>query len=232
MKHAVPEMRRHQLEDLKAALEDTRAVILIGSAPSCPKFSKLCSRDGQIKCLAAPPHTAPFAQGITVAIKRIYRRKYLEEGLVLLEGIDEDEGTRDHEPLEIIASSTVKSAMYNWADPWKEVAVSTLASCWKQPLLGADPDSPTKVDFEGLEPGDFHRTLVSSSENKVSGMDVDGGVELDDRHRGYQTVTEEDTARLYVTLLLPTETTSTKTRAPSERSLRSFPVFGIIVRIL
>ena len=74
---------------------------------------------------------------------------------------------------------------------------STLATCWKQALLGADPDSPTKYDFEGLEPGDFHCALVSSSENNVSGTDVDGWVELDDRHRGYrgyQTVTEEDTA--------------------------------------
>lgn len=71
MKHAVPEIRRHQLGDLKAAPEDVRAVILICSAPTYPKFSKLCGRDGQIKCLAAPPHTAPFAQGISVATKRI-----------------------------------------------------------------------------------------------------------------------------------------------------------------
>jgi hypothetical protein len=55
--------------------------------------------------------------------------------LVFLGGIDEDEGTRGHQPLEIIASSTVKCAIYNWEDPWKEVAVSTLASCWKQTLL-------------------------------------------------------------------------------------------------
>lgn len=69
---------------------------------------------------------------------------------MLLESIDEDEGTRDHEPLEIISSSTVKSAICNCAGPWKEVAVSTVASCWKQALLGADPDSPTEDDFEGL----------------------------------------------------------------------------------
>jgi hypothetical protein len=105
MKHAVPEIRRYQPEDLKAAPEDIRAVILIGSSPSYPKFSKLCSSDGQIECLAAPPHTASFAQGIIVATKRIhvYRRKCLEEGLVLMEGIDEDEGTRGHKRLEIIA---------------------------------------------------------------------------------------------------------------------------------
>lgn len=112
---------------------------------------------------------------------------------MFLEGIDEDEGTRGHEPLEIIASSIVKSAIYNWADPWKETAVSTLASCWKQALLGADPDSPTKDDFEGLEPDDFHRNLVSGSKNKVSGTDVDRWVEPDDRRRGYQTSTKEDT---------------------------------------
>jgi hypothetical protein len=156
-------LRNTDLEDLKAAPEDIRAVILIGSAPSYPEFSKLYSRDGQMKCLAAPPHTAPFAQRIIVATKTIYRRKYLEEGLVLLEGIDEDEDTRGHEPLEIIANSTVKTAIYNWADPWKEVEVSTLASCWKQALLGADPDSPTKGDFEGLEPGD----LLRSAEEKT-----------------------------------------------------------------
>jgi hypothetical protein len=76
-----------------------------------------------------------FAQGIIVATKRIYGRKCLAVGLVFLEGIDEDEGTKGHQPLEIIGSSTVKSAIYNWADPWKEVAVSTLASCWKQALF-------------------------------------------------------------------------------------------------
>ena len=38
MKHAVPEIRRHQLDDLKAAQEDIRAVILIGIAPSYPKI--------------------------------------------------------------------------------------------------------------------------------------------------------------------------------------------------
>jgi len=67
---------------------------------------------------------------------------------VFLEDIDENEGTRGHEPLQIIASSTVKSVICSWADPWKEDAVSTLASCWKQALLGADPDSPTEDDFE------------------------------------------------------------------------------------
>jgi hypothetical protein len=92
---------------------------------------------------------ASFAEGIIVATKRIHRRKCLERGLMLLEGTDEGEGTRGNEPLEIIASSTVKSAIYNCADPWKEVAVSTLASCWKQALSGADPYSPTENDFEG-----------------------------------------------------------------------------------
>ena len=33
MKHAVPEIGRHQLDDLKAAPEDITAVTLIGSAP-------------------------------------------------------------------------------------------------------------------------------------------------------------------------------------------------------
>jgi hypothetical protein len=68
--------------------------------------------------LAGPPHSASFAQGIIVATKRIHRRKYLEEGLLLLEGIDENEDTRGHGPLEIIFSSTVESAIYKWADPW------------------------------------------------------------------------------------------------------------------
>jgi len=126
VKDAVPEIRRHQREDLKVAPEDIRAVIRL------PKFSKLCIIDGQIKCLAATRHTAPFVQGIIVATKRIHRRKCLEEDLVLLEGIDEDEGTRGHDPLEIIASSTVKSAVCNWADPWKEDAVPTLTSCRRQ----------------------------------------------------------------------------------------------------
>jgi hypothetical protein len=49
--------------------------------------------------------------------------KCLEEGLVLLEGIDEEIDTRAHGPLGIIATCTVKSAIYYWADAWKEVAV-------------------------------------------------------------------------------------------------------------
>lgn len=70
-----------------------------------------------------------------------------------------------HWPLKIIASCHVKSAIYNWADAWKEFAVSTLATCWKQTLFGGDPDSSTEDDFEGFKPGDFHRILVSVSEN-------------------------------------------------------------------
>jgi len=43
---------------------------------------------------------------------------YLEEGLLLLEGMDENEDARGHGPLEIIVSSTVESAVYKWADRW------------------------------------------------------------------------------------------------------------------
>jgi len=182
MKHAVPEIRRHELEDLKVAPEDIRAVTVL------PKILKAVHQ--------RPPDKVPGSgstHGAVCRRKRIYRRKCLEEGLVLLEGLDEDEDTRGYEPLETIASSTVKSAIYNRADPCKEAAVSTLVSCWKRSLMGADPDSPTEDDFEGLEPSDLHRTLVSSK-NKVSGTDVDGWVEFDDRHGAYQTVTEEDTA--------------------------------------
>ena len=64
------------------------------------------------------------------------------------EDIDGDADTRGHWPLEIIASCALKSAIYNWAGAWKEVAVSTLASCWKQTVFGGDPDSSTEDDFE------------------------------------------------------------------------------------
>jgi len=45
------------------------------------------------------------------------------------------------------------------------------------------PDSPTEDDLEGLQVGDFHCILVSGSEKKVPGTDVDGWVELDDGQR-------------------------------------------------
>lgn len=112
---------------------------------------------------------------------------------MLLEGMDEDEDARGYGTLENMESCNIKSAIYNWADAWKEVAVRTLASFWQQALLDADPDSPTDDDFEGLEPGDFHHTVVSGNENEVSGTDIDGWLEADEGQRGYQTVTKEDT---------------------------------------
>ena len=69
---------------------------------------------------------------------------------MLLEGMDENEDARGYGTLENMESCNIKSAIYNWADAWKEVAVRTLASFWQQALLDADPDSPTDDDFEGL----------------------------------------------------------------------------------
>ena len=56
--------------------DDEKATLNIENAPSHPNIKKLCSHDGDIKCLLLPSNTntmtRPMDHGITVIIKTFY----------------------------------------------------------------------------------------------------------------------------------------------------------------
>ena len=85
--HAVPEIVRHQVDDLKIARDRVKALILLDNAPAHPAKGQLVGYHGRIRCLFLPPNTTsliqPMDQGIIVATKRLYRRRFLEEVMVV-----------------------------------------------------------------------------------------------------------------------------------------------------
>lgn len=95
----VPEVRKYQAEVLKIAPENIKAILILDNAPAHPSIEKLCSRDGRIKCLMLPPNTIsliqPMDQGINLACKRMYPKKFLDEVMVVLEDeADKETDTR------------------------------------------------------------------------------------------------------------------------------------------
>lgn len=60
--------------------------------------------------------------------------------------------TRGHRTLQNIRNHTIKSAIFNFANSWKDLKISTLANSWKKLLIDAEPD----YDTDGFEASDFH----------------------------------------------------------------------------
>jgi hypothetical protein len=63
-----------------------RALLLLENALSQSDIEKLRSHDVKIKCLALPPNTTLVIHpiGIIVICKKLYRRKFLDEMIVVL----------------------------------------------------------------------------------------------------------------------------------------------------
>ena len=158
--HFIPEVRRYQEDVLHIPPDEVKAILLLDNTPAHPHADKLVSRDGRIRVVFLPPNTTslfqPMDQGVIMATKRIYTRKYLDEVLVVIPDEDDEiEDTRGLRTLEKIKSYNIKSGIYNFISAWKQVKISTLANCWKKFLQDIDP--------EGLSPG-------------VSGVRRTGGV--------------------------------------------------------
>jgi hypothetical protein len=70
--------------------DDVKATVNIDNPPSHPNIKKLCSHDGDIKCLVLPSNTnatiQPMDHGITVMIKTLYTHtRFLIERMMTTE---------------------------------------------------------------------------------------------------------------------------------------------------
>ena len=165
--HAFPEIRRYQEDVLKIQPDRVRAIVLMDNCPAHPPESEMMTEDGRIRCIFLPKNTTsliqPMDQGIIYAAKRIYRRKFLSEVLVVSEPEDsEEEDTREQRTLEKVGSYSLHSAIYNWADAWEELKPSTLANAWKK-LLG-NGGGDVQQDFSGFETPEIRELLERSGE--------------------------------------------------------------------
>ena len=168
-KHFVPEVRRYQENVLKLHPDDVKALLLLDNAPAHPSADKLVSADGRIRVMYLPANTTsliqPMDQGVISACKRRYQRRYLNEVMVVIENEqDKVNDTRGLRTLENIQNYTIKSAIFNFANSWKDLKISTLANSWKKLLTGADPD----YEFEGFEATDFYHVLQHAGEKDIT----------------------------------------------------------------
>ncbi|XP_045101464.1 tigger transposable element-derived protein 7-like [Portunus trituberculatus] len=161
-KHAVPEIVRFQMEVMKVSREQVRALILLDNAPAHPPASELVAKHGRIRVKFLPPNTTsliqPMDQGIIVAFKRLYRRRFLEEVMVV---VDEEERNVGQLTLQNLKNYNLRSVMHNISWAWNDVSSSTLANGWNCLLHRTEP----VVDFLGFEADNFHHQFVKSGEN-------------------------------------------------------------------
>lgn len=85
----IPEVTAFQIEHLKVSPEVVKALLLFDNAPAHPNVDELSGNDGKIVCMTLPPNTTPLIQpmdqGIIEACKRLYRTKFLNEALEVIE---------------------------------------------------------------------------------------------------------------------------------------------------
>ncbi|XP_042211690.1 tigger transposable element-derived protein 7-like [Homarus americanus] len=155
----------------------------------------LVSNDGKIRCMFLPPNVTsliqPMDQGIIVACKRIYQRRYLDDVLAFIEE-DEDltEDTRGQRTVNNVKNYNLKSAIFNLAASWKTLKTTTLVNAWKKLLYNVE----VEYDFEGFEARDFHHILKRAGENDVTEDDIRNWLEDTEGDPGYQFLTEEEIA--------------------------------------
>ena len=180
--HFIPEVRPYQ--------EDVLHI-----PPAHPHDDKLVSHDGRIKVVFLPPNTTaliqPMDQGMIMAMKRIYTRKYLDEVLIVIPDEDDElEDTRGLRTLEKIKSYNLKFGIYNFTSAWKQVKISTRANCWKKVMQDIDP----ALEFKGFEPKDFHRMFQACGEREVSLYDIETWLDDNDADPGHQVPTIDEIA--------------------------------------
>ncbi|XP_076048822.1 uncharacterized protein LOC143029777 isoform X2 [Oratosquilla oratoria] len=188
----IPEVRRYQEDVLKFDKEDVKALLLLDIAPTHPNADQLVSSDGKIRIMYLPASTPsviqPMYQGVISACKRRYQRRYLDEIMVIPEEQDLDNNTRGLHTLENIKKYTIKSAIFNFANSWKDLKISTLANSWKKLLIDVEPD----YDFEGLEATDFHYMLQCAGETEVTLENVQDWLDENDNEPGHQILSAEE----------------------------------------
>lgn len=193
--HFVPEVRKFQTEVMDIPPQETRALLLLDNAPAHPSETILVTQDGKYTCMFLPKNTTsliqPMDQGIILATKRLYRRKFLQEVMVVLEDEDTVEDTRGQLTLQNLKNYSIKSAIFNFAAAWNEVKASTLENGWNNLFRSESPDN---VLTENLDVVDFQNTLISAGEDNVSENDIINWLEEDEGDPGYQILSETEIA--------------------------------------
>ncbi|KAG0726965.1 Tigger transposable element-derived protein 7 [Chionoecetes opilio] len=168
-KHLVPDIINFQTEVLHYSRDRVRA-LLLDNAPAHPVESELVGDKGHIRVLYLPPNMTsliqPMDQGIIMAMKRLYRRRFLEQVMVVIDEEDRDVGQLT---LDNLRKYDLKSGIFNLARSWKDVSASTLSNGWNRLIRGTDP----VIEFEGFETANLHRHIVQAGETATE-EDVSG----------------------------------------------------------
>ncbi|XP_066950831.1 tigger transposable element-derived protein 7-like [Macrobrachium rosenbergii] len=181
------EVIHHQTQDLGIAKHRVKALLLVDNAPAHSNTAQLVGDKGHISVMYLPPNTTAFIQpvdeGVTVATKRLYRRKFLEEVMVVLEDEEKREGldTQGQWTLEDLPKYLVKPAIYNFAGAWKGITLEALSHSWNCILNGEE----TIMDFQGFNIEDFCATLATGGDD-VPEDDVQDWLDDDGGNPGYQ----------------------------------------------
>ncbi|KAG7157472.1 Tigger transposable element-derived protein 7-like 60, partial [Homarus americanus] len=117
--------------------------------------------------------------------------KYQGECLVVLE----DEGDMEVDmrgacTLENHKAHSICIAVFNWAEAWKSLSVTTLTNAWNKLLK----DTEVEVDFPEFGTVDFVNLLHRSGETGVSEDNVAEWLEVDKAEQGFRHDTEKEIA--------------------------------------
>lgn len=109
-----------------------------------------------------------MGQGVIVATKWIYQRKFLEEVMVVYEEEQEEAenqglNTQGEQTLQNLQKYLLKSASYNVADAWKDIIMQTLEHIWN--CIWKEKGG--LINFQDFNVNNFHAQLVRGSD-KVS----------------------------------------------------------------
>jgi hypothetical protein len=122
----MPQVKTYQIGDLGIPTQNLKALLLLNNAPAHSSESVLCTQDGNFRCRFLRKNTSsiiqPLDQGIILATKRLYRERFLEEVMVVLEvESEESEGIRRQRTLQNLTNYTLKSTILESAAAWKAV---------------------------------------------------------------------------------------------------------------
>lgn len=113
----IPSVEEFQIKHLNIKKDDVKALLLLDNAPAQPSSDLMKSPNGKICCMFLPPNTTsviqPMDQGVIVSMKRIYRRKQLNDCLVFF-----GEGDLGLATMKNIKDYNIKKAIYNMAEAY------------------------------------------------------------------------------------------------------------------
>ena len=174
---------------------ETKAILLLDNASAHPAgedeaHPNLFSADGKIHCMFLPPNTTlliqPMDQGIIAACKRHYRRKFLEQCLVVLEDKESVTDSRGERTLAHMKAYNIKDTLFNLTQSWTDLKVSTLKNCWKKLLDGVE----MVQDLERFEVEDY-RTIYNRAGEQITENDDQDWLDCDEND-GCETLTRKE----------------------------------------